>query len=71
MPSASSVAQKQLPELSDKEVKAAINFYHAKIGMHRKQQIEDLWDGKVQILCCTDAVGMVCQYQNLLIYIKF
>jgi superfamily II DNA helicase RecQ len=40
--------------------KSAIAFYHAKIGTARKRELEQLLrDGKVRILCCTDAVGMV------------
>jgi superfamily II DNA helicase RecQ len=38
-----------------------IVFYHAKIGTERKRQIvEGLCDGSIQIAICTDAVGMVC-----------
>ncbi|KAJ6551987.1 hypothetical protein B0H10DRAFT_1849733, partial [Mycena sp. CBHHK59/15] len=39
---------------------SAIAFYHAKIGTVCKRDLETmLHDGRVRILCCTDAVGMV------------
>jgi len=37
-----------------------IAFYHAKVGTKRKRELEELLrEGKVRILVCTDAVGMV------------
>ncbi|KAJ7178870.1 P-loop containing nucleoside triphosphate hydrolase protein [Mycena crocata] len=46
--------------------KSAIAFYHAKIGTVRKREIERLLcEGKIHILCCTDAVGMGCDMQNI------
>lgn len=37
-----------------------VAFYHAKVGPKRKRELEAmLAAGKVRILCCTDAVGMV------------
>ncbi|KAJ7687627.1 hypothetical protein B0H17DRAFT_939226, partial [Mycena rosella] len=40
--------------------KSAIAFYHAKIGIARKRELEALLrDGCVCILCCTDAVSMM------------
>lgn len=44
--------------------KSAIAFYHAKIGTARKRKLEQmLRDGKIRILGCTDAVGMVSHLQ--------
>ncbi|KAJ7171796.1 P-loop containing nucleoside triphosphate hydrolase protein [Mycena crocata] len=46
--------------------KSAIAFYHAKIGTPRKREIERLLrEGKIRILCCTDAVGMGCDMRNI------
>ncbi|KAJ7310179.1 P-loop containing nucleoside triphosphate hydrolase protein [Mycena albidolilacea] len=46
--------------------KSAIGFYHAKIGTARKRELEqELRDGEVRILCCTDAVGMGCDMRNI------
>ncbi|KAJ7117027.1 P-loop containing nucleoside triphosphate hydrolase protein [Mycena epipterygia] len=46
--------------------KSAIAFYHAKIGTARKRELEQmLRDGKIRILCCTDAVGMGCDMRNI------
>jgi len=40
-----------------------IAFYHAKVGTKRKRELEELLqEGKVRILVCTDAVGMVCTH---------
>lgn len=37
-----------------------IVYYHAKIGQKRKRNLEEgLRKGKVRIMICTDAVGMV------------
>ncbi|KAJ6610953.1 P-loop containing nucleoside triphosphate hydrolase protein, partial [Mycena sp. CBHHK59/15] len=45
---------------------SAIAFYHAKIGMARKRELErKLRNGEVRILCCTDAVGMGCDMRNI------
>lgn len=39
---------------------ASIAYYHAKIGSGRKREIEQsLRDGKVRIVVCTEAMGMV------------
>ena len=39
-----------------------VAFYHAKVGEARKRELERmLREGKVRILVCTDAVGMVCE----------
>ncbi|KAJ7075016.1 P-loop containing nucleoside triphosphate hydrolase protein [Mycena belliarum] len=46
--------------------KSAIAFYHAKIGTARKRELERLLkEGKVRILCCTNAVGMGCDMRNI------
>ena len=38
-----------------------IAFYHAKIGSARKREIEILLqEGKIRIVVCTEAMGMVC-----------
>ncbi|KAJ7054576.1 P-loop containing nucleoside triphosphate hydrolase protein [Mycena amicta] len=43
-----------------------VAFYHAKVGPKRKQELEAmLAAGKIQILCCTDAVGMGCDMRNI------
>jgi len=40
-----------------------IAFYHAKVGTKRKRELEELLrEGKIRILVCTDAVGMVRLY---------
>lgn len=40
-----------------------IAFYHAKVGSVRKCELEELLcKGKICILVCTDAVGMVCKF---------
>ncbi|KAJ7107207.1 P-loop containing nucleoside triphosphate hydrolase protein [Mycena crocata] len=45
---------------------SGIAFYHAKIGTARKREIERLLrEGKIRILCCTDAVGMGCDMRNI------
>ncbi|KAJ7195842.1 P-loop containing nucleoside triphosphate hydrolase protein [Mycena pura] len=45
---------------------SAIGFYHAKIGTAQKRQLEGmLRDGRIRILCCTDAVGMGCDMRNI------
>lgn len=37
-----------------------ISFYHAKVGAKRKRELEELLQqGKICIMICTDAVGMV------------
>lgn len=42
---------------------ACISFYHAKVGTKRKREIEvKLAEGKIRIVACTDAVGMVSHY---------
>ena len=39
-----------------------IVFYHAKIGSARKREIEiQLQEGRIRIVVCTEAMGMVCQ----------
>ncbi|KII90069.1 hypothetical protein PLICRDRAFT_29206 [Plicaturopsis crispa FD-325 SS-3] len=46
--------------------RSAIGFYHAKIGTLRKRELEVfLREGKIRILCCTDAVGMGCDMRNI------
>ncbi|KIM72970.1 hypothetical protein PILCRDRAFT_15631 [Piloderma croceum F 1598] len=43
-----------------------IAFYHAKIGAKRKRELEEmLRKGQIQILVCTDAVGMGCDMRNI------
>ncbi|KAJ6614985.1 P-loop containing nucleoside triphosphate hydrolase protein, partial [Mycena sp. CBHHK59/15] len=45
---------------------SAIGFYHAKIGTARKRELETmLREGRIRILCCTDAVGMGCDMHNV------
>ncbi|KZP06507.1 hypothetical protein FIBSPDRAFT_754868 [Athelia psychrophila] len=37
-----------------------ITFYHAKVGAKRKRELEELLrQGKILVMICTDAVGMV------------
>lgn len=43
-----------------RDPRSFIAFYHAKIGAHRKRELEEkLRAGEIRILLCTDAVGMV------------
>ncbi|KAF7292215.1 p-loop containing nucleoside triphosphate hydrolase protein [Mycena indigotica] len=43
-----------------------VAFYHAKVGPKRKRELEFmLAEGRVRILCCTDAVGMGCDMRNI------
>lgn len=48
---------------------SCIAFYHAKIGSKRKREIEEqLRRGEIQILFCTDAVGMASHSLSALMY---
>jgi superfamily II DNA helicase RecQ len=45
-----------------------VGFYHVKVGEKRKQELEELLQtGVIQILICTDAVGMVRQLEVCII----
>ena len=47
---------------------SCIAFYHARIGEKRKRELEEkLRTGEIQVLVCTDAVGMVGLFYTYLI----